>query len=81
MSWQLQHAKNRLSEVLRRAQEQGPQVITVRGQEAAVVLSVADYRRLERPADSLVAFMAASPWAEAELDIERGADSGREIEL
>jgi prevent-host-death family protein len=34
MNWQLQEAKNRLSEVVKAAESKGPQVITVRGQEA-----------------------------------------------
>ncbi|HMO96003.1 MAG TPA: type II toxin-antitoxin system Phd/YefM family antitoxin [Tepidiformaceae bacterium] len=38
-TWQLQEAKNKLSEVIRRAREEGPQTITVRGEEAAVVSS------------------------------------------
>ena len=36
-TWQLQEAKNKLSEVIRRAREEGPQTITVRGEPAAVV--------------------------------------------
>jgi antitoxin Phd len=36
--WQLQDAKNRLSEVVRKAREGGPQVITLRGDEAVVVV-------------------------------------------
>ena len=38
-TWQLQEAKNRLSEVIRRARDEGPQTITVRGEPAAVVSS------------------------------------------
>ena len=81
MSWQLQHAKNRLSEVVRMAKEQGPQVISVRGKDTVVVLSLDDYRRLERPKATLVEFMASSPWADMELDLERSDDIGREIGL
>lgn len=36
-TWQLQEAKNKLSEVIRRAREEGPQTITVRGETAVVV--------------------------------------------
>ena len=42
-------AKNRLSEVVDKAIDQGPQVITRRGVETAVVLSFDDYRRLRKP--------------------------------
>lgn len=37
-SWQLQDAKARLSEVVKKAAQEGPQHITLHGQPAAVVL-------------------------------------------
>lgn len=80
-TWQLQEAKNRLSEVVERALHQGPQVITRRGAETAVVLSMDDYKKMRRPETDLVEFMQASPLAGVELDLERGHDTGREIEL
>jgi prevent-host-death family protein len=43
--WALQDAKARLSEVIRSAEKE-PQHITVRGEEAAVVLSAEEYRRI-----------------------------------
>ena len=45
-SWQLQEAKNRFSQVIDEALKDGPQVITRRGVETAVVLSFADYRKM-----------------------------------
>lgn len=47
MIWQVQEAKQRLSEVIRAAREEGPQVVTRHGQEVAVVIDIADYRRLK----------------------------------
>lgn len=44
--WQVQDAKQRLSELLRRAAAEGPQFVTKHGEEVAVVLDIADYRRL-----------------------------------
>ena len=49
MNWTLARAKDHLSEVIRQAQEVGPQAITVRGQRKAVVLSDADYEALRDP--------------------------------
>ena len=46
MSWQLQEAKQRFSEVVRQAMEEGPQVVTRHAREAVVVVSAKDYRRL-----------------------------------
>ncbi|MDD2768548.1 MAG: type II toxin-antitoxin system Phd/YefM family antitoxin [Methylococcus sp.] len=81
MCWQLQEAKNKLSEVIQAAQKSGPQAITVRGKEAAVILSAEDYRRLTMKSGSLVGFFQASPWADVELDVTRSKDVGRDIEL
>lgn len=41
--WQLQEAKNRLSEVIRCATTEGPQEITVRGEPAVVVVSAEEW--------------------------------------
>jgi antitoxin Phd len=80
--WQLQEAKNRLSEVVRRAREEGPQVITLRGDEAVVVLDADEYRRLaRRPKGSLVDFFRKSPLVGVELDLARSHDTGRDLEL
>ena len=46
--WQLQEAKNRLSEVVRKAAEEGPQVVTLRGDDAVVVIEASAYRKLVR---------------------------------
>jgi antitoxin Phd len=78
--WQIQEAKNRFSELLEDAETQGPQIVTRHGAEKAVVLSIADYRRLQEPAGSLVDFFRRSPLAGLDLDFEDRADLGREIE-
>ena len=44
--WSLAEAKDRLSEVVRRAAVQGPQSITVRGEKTAVLLSAKEYAAL-----------------------------------
>jgi len=54
--WQLQEAKNKLSEVIDRALQDGPQIITRRGQSAVVVVSVKDYENMVKPKNSLVEF-------------------------
>ncbi len=81
MPWSLQDAKNRLSEVVREARESGPQIITVRGKETAVVLSVNDFRRATHQGGTLVDFLRGSPWAKIELNVERSRDLGRDIDL
>lgn len=81
MSWQLQEAKNKLSQVVQEAQRSGPQVITVRGKETAVVISAEEYRHLLRRQESLASFFHKSPWAEVEIDISRSRDTGRHVDL
>ena len=82
--WKLEDAKARFSELVRRAERDEPQLVTRRGKETVVVVSVGDYQRLTatRP---LTTFLRDSPFAEAltdgELDLERSRDRGREIEL
>ena len=79
--WALQDAKNKLSEVVDRSIEEGPQTITRRGRESAVVLSIKDFKRLTEPKGSLVGFFRDSPLAGVELDLERADDYGRKVEL
>jgi len=47
-SWQLQDAKARFSEFLDAALKKGPQVVTRRGVEAAVLVPMEEWRRLQR---------------------------------
>lgn len=47
-SWQLQEAKARFSEFLDAALKKGPQVVTRRGVEAAVLVPIGEWRRLQR---------------------------------
>lgn len=81
MSWQLQDAKNRFSAVVKAAEKEGPQVITVHGQEKAVVLSTETYQHLVQQKGSLLEFFQQSPWSKVEIDISRSKDNGREVEL
>ena len=78
--WQLQEAKNKLSEVVQQAQRAGPQSITVHGREAAVVISADEYRSLVRRG-SLASFLRGSPLASSELEIDRSREPGRDVEL
>jgi prevent-host-death family protein len=59
-SWRLQDAKARFSEVVRLAQEVGPQRVTVRGKDAVVVVASDEFDRLRNPGrgDALVRAMA-----------------------
>lgn len=83
-AWKLEDAKNRFSEVVRRAASEGPQFVTKHGREAAVVMGVEEYRRLTQPLN-LLDFLSESPLAEAmeagELVLDRPSDLGRDFTL
>ena len=79
--WQLQEAKNRLSEVVRKARREGPQVITLHGTDAAVVVSAQEYRKLSRRKTKLVEFLRRSPLVGVDLDFSRRSDTGRKVSL
>jgi prevent-host-death family protein len=81
--WALQDAKARLSEVVRKAQAEGPQRITVHGREEAVVVSAEEYRRLkgDRSGEELVEALRTSPLGDVDFDREsaRGGVRGAEL--
>ena len=79
--WKLEDAKARFSELVRRAQSEGPQRVTVRGRDAVVVISAEELERL-LPAERRLPFVEfmESLYAEG-LDLSREPDSGRDVEL
>jgi prevent-host-death family protein len=78
----MQEAKSRLSQVVKDAEHEGPQAISLHGRPVAVVLSRADFDRLAGTGESLVAFMRRSPLAGADdLDFPRDASLTRELSL
>jgi antitoxin Phd len=79
MGWQLQEAKQRFSEVVRRALSEGPQVVTRHGEEAVVVVSAREYRRLTGVPD-FKEFLLGRPDLGV-LDLERPRELPREIDL
>ena len=81
-AWQLQEAKARLSEVVKCAEREGPQNITLHGQSVAVLVSRAMFDRLTGNEVSLVEFMRRSPLYGAEdIALERDTSTTREVEL
>ena len=60
-TWQIQDAKNKLSEVISRALTQGPQLITKHGEKTVVVVSYAEYEKLRKSQGKLSEFFQNSP--------------------
>ena len=83
-TWQVNAARNHLSDVLDQADTSGPQIITHHGKERAVVLSIAAFRALEQAQKpDLVTFLLDGPKPGVE-DFEVPRDHGtgdREINL
>lgn len=81
-TWQLQEAKARLSELVKRAATEGPQEITVRGESAAIIVSRADFEKLklqQAPKPSLVELLQSSPFMGLDIEFERDKSLPREI--
>jgi prevent-host-death family protein len=78
--WQVQSAKQRLSELIERAVNEGPQTITKHGRETVVVVEVGEYRRLAGAPMGFKEFLLSIPKGD-DLEIERSKDLPREIDL
>jgi prevent-host-death family protein len=79
-SWQLQEAKQRFSEVVRQALEEGPQVVTRHAREAVVILSAKHYRRLLASGPDFKAFLEKGPDL-GRLDIRRDKRPARRVKV
>ena len=73
MAWQVQDAKARFSEFLEASLRDGPQVVTRRGIEAAVLLPIDEWRRLKSAARPSLKELLLAPDTRFELLI---ADRG-----
>lgn len=66
-SWPVQDAKARFSELLATCLAQGPQVVTRRGAEAAVLVPMAEWRRLQGAARPTLKELLLAPAPRGEL--------------
>jgi len=78
-SWPVQDAKARFSELLETCLKEGPQLVTRRGADAAVLVPVKDWQRLTRAAKSTLKALLLTDEARGELNIpERGGRRRRQ---
>ena len=76
-SWRVQDAKARFSEFLKASLTEGPQVVTLRGVETAVLVPIEEWREMrERVRPNLKAILLA-PQARGELDLPRRGQQRR----
>lgn len=64
--WQVQDAKARFSELLEASLKEGPQIVTKRGLEAAVLVPIDEWRRLETLARPSLKDLLLAPDARTE---------------
>jgi len=73
-TWGVAEAKAKFSALVERAQVEGPQQITKGGEPVAVVVSIDQWREIQRkeqPRESLVEFFRQSPAFGLDLEIKR----------
>ena len=82
-AWKLEDAKAKLSEVVQLARDQSPQRITVRGEDAVVVLSSKDFIKLLPflAQSNLHALLSQSPLSELTFDQPSTSSPVRDVEL
>jgi len=83
VAWQLQEAKQKFSELVRRAEREGPQVVTRHGEEVVVVVPVEEYRRMrghDGQKMSFKEFLMSAPDLSV-LDLERPREMPRDVEF
>ena len=79
--WQLQEAKNHFSDVVNRAHSEGPQIVTRRGVETAVVLSYDRYRELTGQKMTFEEFLLTAPKVDIEIEGEDGSALANPVAL
>jgi len=79
--WQLQEAKAKFSEVVKLANKEGPQEITMRGQPTAILISLDDFKKISEKKPSLVSLMRSSPLVGINIDLQRDQSLTRDIKL
>lgn len=80
-AWSVADAKARLSELIDQVIHDGPQAITRRGEEVAVVVSIEEWHRKANRSGSLAEFLAGSPLRDSDLEIDRVDIPARDIAL
>jgi prevent-host-death family protein len=79
--WTVAGAKAKFSEVIDRAQAEGPQTITRKGRKAAVVVGADEWERKTKRRGNLAQFFASSPLRNSGLKVKRAGGRVRKAEL
>jgi prevent-host-death family protein len=77
-TWPVQDAKARFSELLETCLKEGPQIVSKRGAEAAVLVPMSEWRRLTHAAKPTLKELLLARGARGDLNIpQRGAKRRR----
>ncbi|MGW0196845.1 type II toxin-antitoxin system Phd/YefM family antitoxin [Nonomuraea sp. NPDC003201] len=79
--WQLQEAEQQFSEVVRKAHDEGPQVVTKHGKDVVVILDMEEYRRLRGRQPDFKEFLLSEPDWPDDLEFARDKSLPREVDL
>lgn len=80
-SWTVAKAKAKFSELLRRAETEGPQRITRHGRTAAVVVSEDQWQEKKQRKGNLAEFLMNSPLRNSGIRLKRLPGRPRRIDL
>lgn len=70
-SWPVQDAKARFSELLETCLKQGPQIVSKRGADAAVLVPIKEWQRLQRAARPTLKELLLTDEARADLTLPK----------
>lgn len=79
--WTVAEAKAKLSKVIHRAEEDGPQIITRNGTKTVVIVSVEEWDRKTKRTGNLADFLESSPLRGSDLKVSRLKDRLRNVDL
>lgn len=79
--WTVAEAKAKFSEVIDRAQSDGPQTITRNGRTTAVLVAAEEWERKTKRKGNLAEFFAASPLRGSGIKIKRIPGRLRKVDL
>jgi antitoxin Phd len=77
-TWPIENAETRFGELLETCLREGPQLVTQRGVEAAILLPIAEWHRLTRSANPTLKELLLTDTGRTEFEIPpRGGRRGR----
>ena len=79
--WSLQEAKAKFSEVVKRAQTEGPQTVTVHGKFAVLITNQPAQEFMAPPVDDIIAAFQTCPLTDFEIPRIRTKGGFRDVDL